>query len=234
MVTGNASPSAATIGPPPGPLDDAGYHFLPLRLRALLIVLPSLMRHPPDYFAQTARRYGGVVTLSPNRAYLVTDPEGVKHVLQDNHINYIKGPWYQVLRPLMGDGLFSSDGDYWKRQRHLIQPAFQRNHHPRMAGIVVDSTSRMLQRWERNASRAEAVDGRAEIILLTLEILLRSMFSGDLIGSELVLRDAILDCSRHMDLIGAVKIVKLMAWFRFAKRRRFQRAIRTLAHSGLG
>ena len=86
----------------------------------------------------------------------------------------------------------------------------------------------MLQRWEGNASRAEAVDGRAEVILLTLEILLRSMFSGDLIGSEQVLRDAILDCSRHMDLVGAVKIVKLLTWFRFAKRRRFQRAIRTL------
>ena len=169
-----------------------------------------------------------MVTLSPNRAYLVTDLDGIKHVLQDNHTNYIKGPWYQVLRPLMGDGLFSSDGDYWKRQRRLIQPAFQRKHHPRMAGIMVDSTSRMLQRWEGNASRAEAVDGRVEVILLTLEILLRSMFSGDLIGSEQVLRDAILDCSRHMDLVGAVKIVKLLTWFRFAKRRRFQRAIRTL------
>jgi cytochrome P450 len=227
MVTGSASPSAATVGPP-GPLDDAGYNFLPPRLRAQLVVLPSLMRNPADYFAQTARRYGGVVTLSPNRAYLVTDPDGVKHILQDNHTNYIKGPWYQVLRPLMGDGLFSSDGDYWKRQRRLIQPAFQRKHHPRMAGIVVDSTSRMLQRWEGHASRAEAVDGRVEVILLTLEILLRSMFSGDLIGSEQVLRDAILDCSRHMDLVGAVKIVKLLTWFRFAKRHRFQRAIRTL------
>jgi len=59
MVTGSASPSAATAGPP-GPLDDAGYNFLPLRLRAQLIVLPGLMRHPPDYFAQTARRYGGI------------------------------------------------------------------------------------------------------------------------------------------------------------------------------
>ena len=93
---------------------------------------------------------------------------------------------------------------------------------------MVDSTSRMLQRWEGNASRAEALDGRAEVILLTLEILLRNMFSGDLIGSEQVLRDAILDCSRHMDLIGAVKLVKLLTWFRFARRRRFERAVRTL------
>ncbi len=175
-----------------------------------------------------ARRYGGVVTLSPNRIFLVTHPDGVKHILQDNHTNYIKGPWYKVLQPLMGNGLFSSDGDYWRRQRRLVQPAFQRKHHPRIAGIVADSTFRMLQRWEANASRAEPIDGRAEVILLTLEILLCSMFSGDLIGSELVLRDAILDCSRHMDLLGAVNVVRLLAWFRFAKRRRFQRAIRTM------
>jgi len=223
--------SATTVGlkqSPPGPLDDAGYRYLPPRLRSQLIVLPGLMRNPPEYFVQVAQRYGGVVTLSPNRIYLVTDPDGVKHVVQDNHTNYIKGPWYKVLRPLMGDGLFSSDGEYWKRQRRLVQPAFQRKHHPRMAGIVADATSSMLQRWETNASLAQAIDARAEVILLTLEILLRSMFSGDLIGCEQELREAVLDCSRHMDLIGAVNVVKLLAWFRIAKRWRFQRAIRTI------
>ena len=233
MVTGSTSPSAATVGPP-GPLDDAGYHFLAPRLRSTLFVLPGVMRCPPEYFVEAARRYGGVVTLSPNRIYLVTDPEGVKHVLQDNHTNYIKGPSYQVLRPLMGNGLFSSDGDYWKRQRRLIQPAFQHKHHPRMTDIIVDSTSRMLERWESKASRSEAIDGRSEVILLTVEILLRSMFSGDLIGSEEVLRDAILDCSRHMDLIGVVKIVKMLAWFRIARRHRFEQAIRTLDSFILG
>jgi cytochrome P450 len=103
MVTGSATDTAAG---PPGPLDDAGYHFLAPRLRSTLFVLPGVMRHPAEYFAEAARRYGGVVTLSPNRIYLVTDPEGVKHVLQDNHTNYIKGPSYEVLRPLMGNGLF--------------------------------------------------------------------------------------------------------------------------------
>ena len=227
MVTGSASPSTAKVGPP-GPLDDAGYHYLPSRVRSQLIVLPGLLRNPPEYFLQVSRRYGGVVTLSPNRIFLITHPDGVKHVLQDNHTNYIKGPWYKVLKPLMGDGLFSSDGDYWKRQRRLVQPAFQRKHHPRMAGIVADATSSMLQRWEANASRAQVIDARAEVILLTLEILLRSMFSGDLIGCGQELREAILDCSRHMDLVSAVNVVKLVAWFRIARRRRFQRAIRRI------
>lgn len=213
---------------PPGPLDDAGLRFLPPRLRAKFFILPHLIRNPPAYFVQVSRQYGGVVTLSPNRIYLVTDPDGVKHVVQDNHTNYIKGPWYKVLNPLMGDGLFSSDGEYWKRQRRMVQPAFQRKHHPRMADIVADATSSMLQRWETNASHAQAIDARSEVVLLTLQILLRSMFSGNLIGFEQELREAVLDCSRHMDLTTAVKIVRLLGWFRIAKRRRFRRAIDTL------
>src|SRR5512141_3173304 len=49
---------------PPGPLDDAGYRYLPGRLRSYLAVLPRVVRNPPDYFVHAARRYGGVVTLS--------------------------------------------------------------------------------------------------------------------------------------------------------------------------
>ena len=213
---------------PPGPLDDAGYRYLPGRVRSHLVVLPGVIRSPPEYFVQVARRYGGVVTLSPRRIFLVTHPDGVKHVVQDNHTNYIKGPWYKVLKPLMGDGLFSSDGDLWKRQRRLVQPAFQRKHQPMMADIISAATSGMLDRWEANASQAQAIDARGEVILLTLEILLRSMFSGDLIGHETELREAVIEYERHMDLVSAVNSVKLPAWFPTMGRRRFQSAVRTL------
>jgi cytochrome P450 len=213
---------------PPGPLDDAGYRFLPGRVRSHLTVLPGVMRNPPEYFVQVARRYGGVVTLSPRRIFLVTHPDGVQHVVQDNHTNYIKGPWYKVLKPLMGDGLFSSDGELWKRQRRLVQPAFQRKHHPMLATIIADATRSMLDRWEAHASRGQAIDTRGEIILLTLEILLRSMFSGDLIGYEQELREAVIEYEKHMDLVSAVNSVKLPAWFPNPGRRRFQGAVGTL------
>lgn len=219
---------AASKPAPPGPLDDAGYRYLPGRVRSHLVVLPGVIRNPPEYFVQVARRYGGVVTLSPRRIFLVTDPEGVKHVVQDNHTNYIKGPWYKVLKPLMGDGLFSSDGELWKRQRRLVQPAFQKKHHPRMAEIISSATAGMLDRWEANAASGKAIDARGEVILLTLEILLRSMFSGDLIGHEHELRDAVIEYEKHMDLVSAVNSAKLPAWVPSAGRRRFQGAVRTL------
>jgi len=213
---------------PPGPLDNAGYRYLPGRVRSHLVVLPGVIRNPPGYFVNVARKYGGVVTLSPRRIFLVTDPEAVKHVVQDNHTNYIKGPWYKVLKPLMGDGLFSSDGELWKRQRRLVQPAFQKKHHPMMAEIISSATAGMLDRWASNAERGQAIDARGEVILLTLEILLRSMFSGDLMGHELELREAVIEYEKHMDLVSAVNSAKLPAWLPTSGRRRFQGAVRTL------
>jgi cytochrome P450 len=227
MVT---SPTAivATKPAPPGPLDDAGYRFLSPRLRSRLMVMPPVLRNPPEYFVQMSRQYGGIVTLSPRRIFLVTGPDCVKHVLQDRHTNYIKGPAYNLLKPLMGNGLFSSDGEEWRRQRHRVQPAFHRQHNPRMAEIIGDATGRMLGRWEAISSRGQAINVRSEIMLLTLEILLWRMFSGDLIGHEQELRDAFFDCSQHMDLLSALGPVRVAAWFRIARRLRFRRAIRTL------
>jgi cytochrome P450 len=224
----NSKTDPGSFPAPPGPLDDAGYRYLPGRVRSQLVVLPGVIRNPPEYFVQVARRYGGVVTLSPRRIFLVTHPDGVKHVVQDNHTNYIKGPWYKILKPLMGDGLFSSDGDLWKRQRRLVQPAFQKKHHPMMAEIISSATSGMLDRWEAQAARRQAIDARGEVILLTLEILLRTMFSGDLIGYEQELREAVIEYEQHMDLVSAVNPVKLPAWFPTPGRRRFQGAVRTL------
>jgi cytochrome P450 len=229
MVTDSATVIATTTKPaPPGPLDDAGYRFLPPRLRSRLMVMPPALRNPPEYFVKMSRQYGGIVTLSPRRIFLVAGPDCVKHVLQDHHTNYIKGPAYNLLKPLMGNGLFSSDGEDWRRQRHRVQPAFQREHNPRMAEIIGDATGRMLERWEGIASRGQAINVRSEIMLLTLEVLLWRMFSGDLIGHEQELRDAFFDCSQHMDLLSALGPVRVAAWFRIAGRLRFQRAIRVL------
>ena len=223
-----ADTSASSKRTAPGPLDDAGFRFLPGRMRSQLFVLPRVVRNPPEYFVQVAHQYGGVVTLSPGRIFLITHPDAVKHVVQDNHTNYIKGPWYKVLKPLMGDGLFSSDGELWKRQRRLVQPAFQKKHNPAIAGIVAEATRNMLDRWEANASRGQALDARGEVILLTLEILLRSMFSGDLIGYEKELREAVIEYEQHMDLVSAVNPVKLPAWFPNRGQRRFLGAVHTL------
>jgi cytochrome P450 len=59
-------------------------------------------------------------------SYLVTDPDTLKHILISNHSNYIKGPGFERVKMLLGNGIIVSDGDFWRRQRTMIQPAFSR------------------------------------------------------------------------------------------------------------
>ncbi|MCS6911210.1 MAG: cytochrome P450, partial [Anaerolineales bacterium] len=73
--------------------------------------------------------YGGVtrfpIGILP--VYAVSDPRGVHHVLQDNAHNYTKDTLqFNTLALVTGDGLLTSDGNYWLRQRRMIQPAFHR------------------------------------------------------------------------------------------------------------
>ena len=69
------------------------------------------LRDPLDLLTQSEARYGDIVALRAGRSYAVFHPDCVKHVLQDNHAGYAKGEKYRaVLTPLMGNGLFTSEG----------------------------------------------------------------------------------------------------------------------------
>ena len=74
------------------------------------------------------RRFGDVVyfRIGPRRGFLITNPEDVRHVLQDNARNYHKSPLYEKLRMFLGNGLLTSEDDFWLRQRRIAQPAFHR------------------------------------------------------------------------------------------------------------
>ena len=113
------------ISRPPGPTG------------SILRQLRSAMRDPLAHIAGLRDQYGDFVALRRKKTYLVSSLDGVKHVLQDNHLNYSKGPLYRkALSQLMGDGLFTSEGAAWKRQRQIAQPAFSRRLHDAFAATI--------------------------------------------------------------------------------------------------
>jgi len=128
---------------PPGP---RGY--------PIVGVLPHLRRDPLGTFLDAADRYGDLVHLKagPYHGFLVSDPSGIKHVLQDNARNYHKSPLYDRLRDGLGNGLLTSEDAFWLRQRRLAQPAFHRQKVMAMAETMAACTGQMLERWERAAS----------------------------------------------------------------------------------
>src|SRR6185436_10809093 len=91
-------------------------------------------RDPLGLFTASMNTYGHVVRFrfGPFEYVLVNEPEGVKHVLVDNAKNYTKSRNYKGLKLVLGEGLVTSEGDHWRRQRKLTQPGF---HRERLAGF---------------------------------------------------------------------------------------------------
>jgi cytochrome P450 len=145
-------------------------------------MMPALRSDPLAVFAEAARAFGDVAYLKigPRNGYLVTHPDDIRHVLQDNARNYHKSPLYDKLRGPLGNGLLTSEDAYWLRQRRMAQPAFHRQRIEELASVMVETARETADRWEAVAARGEPVDVAEEMMRLTQTIVLRT-----LLGSEL-------------------------------------------------
>lgn len=150
----------------------------------------SLLRHALDFSVEMRERYGDVVSVPSliGRVTLIFHPDGVRHVLQENHRNYNKDiPDYRVLSLLLGKGLLTNDGESWLQQRRLMQPAF---HHDRIAAlgsIMSDTTLAWLEQLETRGlvETGAPLDILQEMSSLTLSIVCKALFGADLPASDL-------------------------------------------------
>ena len=58
--------------------------------------------------------------------YVINHPDDIKRVLLSNHRNYTKGEGMDRVKILLGNGIMTSEGDFWRRQRRMMQPSFHR------------------------------------------------------------------------------------------------------------
>jgi cytochrome P450 len=112
----------------------------------LLGNFPLATRDPLATFSLWARQYGDIYHYRALKVhvYFLNHPDHIEQVLVANNRNFIKGRGLQVNRRLFGNGLLTSEGDFWLRQRRLSQPAFHRERIASYAKIMVSYTERML------------------------------------------------------------------------------------------
>ena len=129
------------------------------------------------------REYGDLYRVySPGRGsdtWVIADPIDVKRVLVTRHRNYTKGIGLDRVRILLGNGIMVSEGEFWRRQRLMIQPAFHRRVIERFAAMVHAANKRRCAVWERAAAAGTPLDLTTELSELTLEIVLRAIFGAD-------------------------------------------------------
>jgi cytochrome P450 len=156
---------------PPGP-----------RGMPVLGMLLAMRRDPTGVFMRAAQRFGDVAYLKigSRQGYLITNPSDIRHVLQDNARNYHKSPLYQKLRMSIGNGLLTSEDDFWLRQRRIAQPAFHRQRVSALAGVMAQAARETADEWQTIAADGRAVDIAEQMMTFTRTVVLRALLGGDL------------------------------------------------------
>jgi cytochrome P450 len=134
-------------------------------------------RDPLGFLESCAKNYGDFVPLRfiHRPVYLLNDPVDIEYVLAGNHRNFRKTHGYRTpfMRRLFGQGLLTSEGDFWLRQRRLAQPAFHRDRIATYAGSIVDFAERAVSRWNEGETRAVHLD----MMKLTTEVVTKTLFN---------------------------------------------------------
>ncbi|NDJ55136.1 MAG: cytochrome P450 [Chloroflexi bacterium] len=151
----------------------------------VLGILPDvLLGQTLQTFNDAQRRSNGLFRLmiGPQEIYVVTDPDYAQHVLQSNARNYVKGWAYKALRDWsLGNGLLTSDGDFWLKQRRLMQPHFHQNQLAYLNDTMVAVIDDMCAEWEEVARTGETIDIGQEMGRLTMQIMTQTVFGNDIL-----------------------------------------------------
>lgn len=144
--------------------------------------LPKMWGDPLSFLLTSALVYGDVVRykFGPKIAHLLTHPEHIKYVLQDNQKNFSKETrGFITLREFLGMGLLTAEGETWLRQRRIAQPAFHRQKIAGLGGSMVRAAEAFAARWGEHARSGRAVDIASEMMKLTLRIAGETLLSTD-------------------------------------------------------
>jgi len=183
-----------------------------------------LLRRPLDFMV-SLRLYGNVVTifLGTLPVRVLTEPELAYQVLAAEADKFGKGIFLEKFRPYFGNGLALSSGDFYRRQRRLVQPSFHRDRIARYAETMISSATTLAESWRPG----DIVPFADEMQDLALTIVGRTLFSTEL-G-----RHAVTELRRHVPILlndGLVRVFtpKLMEKLPIPGNRRFDRAVARL------
>lgn len=173
--------SGARKAPSP-PAENIVGHLKPLRTDQLNFLLRAR-----EICGDVARLRIGVLP-----AHLLSHPEHVRHVLVDNHRNYDKQTrGFAALRIVLGNGLLTSEGDFWRRQRRIAQPAFHRERIAAFGVSMVRAAEDTARAWELVAKRGGTIDVAEEMMRLTLRIAGETLLSSDVTSDAAAVGQAV-------------------------------------------
>ena len=160
---------------------------------------------------------------------LVNEPDFIEHILVTNHRNYVKGRLTrQTLQPALGNSLLISEGDFWRRQRRIMAPAFHHRHLGQAADVMVRRVRQRVGRWRTPCERGERLDIAHEMMSLTMEIVAEALFSNEIADSIDELGRAVTTLNASLGTPNPLDILGFPEWFPRWRSRRTRSALARL------
>src|SRR5437764_11784807 len=115
--------------------------------------VPVMMRDPLGFFTDCARLCGdwAPIRFGSRPFFAAAHPDLIEEVLVAKHRSFQKSPGLRRSAILFGQGLLTSEGDFWRKQRRLIQPAFHRERVAASAVTMIDAAQRHLHNWRTDS-----------------------------------------------------------------------------------
>lgn len=202
----------ATRRVPPGPPRRAA----PVLLRRLVGDRLEMMRAAASEYGDAVR-----ISMGPKTLYFFNHPDHAKHVLADNAANYHKGIGLAQARRALGNGLLTSEGELWRKQRRQIQPAFQHKRIVQQASAVAEEAAKLVGRLRAHEG-GRPVDVVKEVTALTLGVLGRTLLDVDLSAFEAVGHD--FEAVQDQAMFDMVTMGMVPGWVPLSKQLRFREA----------
>ncbi|MEZ4866648.1 MAG: cytochrome P450 [Caldilineaceae bacterium] len=189
--------------------------------------LPALIRNPIAFLTKAREWYGDLYTLNLGFAKVVVcnHPRHAQHILRDHIDNYGKdGAFWASVRGLFGNGLLTSEGEFWRRQRRLMQPHFHRQRLATLLTVMVDAIDESLDGWQTTVNEHTPFDLMPAAADLTMRVVVNALFGTALSADELA------EVGRNMAFALDYMTVNaatqsLPAWAPVPGRRRYRQAI---------
>lgn len=141
--------------------------------------IPHVLRKQIRFLEDAREQYGDVydLNLGLTNMIMLNRPEHAQHVLRDHARNYTKGgPMWAMIRTLLGNGLPVSEGEFWMRQRRMMQPQFHRRRLEVLTQYMADAIDDGLAELDELVKAGGPINMAQEFANITMKVIVRAMF----------------------------------------------------------
>jgi len=187
--------------------------------------LKSYVNDPLRFLQKYQQQFGDIFSfrVANRRLIFINHPDFIKRVLQENHRNYIKSEAYRKLALLLGDGLFTSEGSFWRTQRRIIQPAFHRDQIKSYAEIIHSESLEMIDQWKQKPE----IELTKEMTNVTLRIIAKTLLDIEINKEGQIVENNLPFALRFM-VKRITSPLAVPLWIPTTNNRKFKSAIKTL------